>query len=85
MAAGLKLAERLRSRPEPADEREPPLSGHIVIIGYGLNGLNVAHVLTETRIPHVVMEEDPARAEIARENGSRVVVADAASPEGLEA
>ncbi|PYQ66452.1 MAG: hypothetical protein DMF54_07850 [Acidobacteria bacterium] len=85
VAAGLKLAERLRSRPEPADEREPPLSGHIVIIGYGLNGLNVAHVLTETRIPHVVMEEDPARAEIARENGSRVVVADAASPEGLEA
>ncbi len=85
VAAGLKLAARLRSRPEPADERERPLSGHIVIIGYGLNGLNVAHVLTETRIPHVVMEEDPARAEVARQNGSRVVVADAASPEGLEA
>jgi CPA2 family monovalent cation:H+ antiporter-2 len=85
VTAGLKLAERLRSRPEPADERERPLSGHIVIIGYGLNGLNVAHVLTETGIPHVVMEEDHGRAEIARQNGSRVVVADAASPEGLEA
>src|SRR5438132_9654788 len=85
VATGLKLAERLRGRPEPADERERPLSGHIVIIGYGLNGLNVAHVLTETGIPHVVMEEDPERAKIARENGSRVVVADAASPEGLEA
>ena len=85
VTAGLKLAERLRSRPEPADNRERPLSGHIVIIGYGLNGLNVAHVLTETGIPHVVMEEDPSRAQVARENGSRVVVADAASPEGLEA
>jgi CPA2 family monovalent cation:H+ antiporter-2 len=85
VTAGLKLAERLRSRPEPADERERPLSGHIVIIGYGLNGLNVAHVLTETGIPHVVVEEDSQRANIARENGSRVVVADAASPEGLEA
>jgi CPA2 family monovalent cation:H+ antiporter-2 len=85
VAAGLKLAERLRSRPEPAEERERELSGHIVIIGYGLNGLNVAHVLNETGIPHVVIEEDPLRAEIARQNGSRVVVADAAAPEGLEA
>jgi CPA2 family monovalent cation:H+ antiporter-2 len=50
-----------------------------------LNGLNVAHVLTETKIPHVVLEEDPARAEVARENGSRAVVADAGDPGGLEA
>jgi len=50
-----------------------------------LNGLNVAHVLTETGIDHVVVEEDPHRAELARENGSRAVVADAAAPEGLEA
>jgi CPA2 family monovalent cation:H+ antiporter-2 len=47
--------------------------------------LNVAHVLSETGIPHVVVEEDTDRAQIARENGSRVVVADAAAPEGLEA
>ena len=85
VAMGLKLAERMRSRPEPADERERELAGHIVIIGYGLNGLNVAHVLTETGIEHVVVEEDLHRAEIARANGSRVVVADAASPEGLAA
>src|SRR6185295_4991386 len=54
-------------------------------IGYGLNGLNVAHVLTETGIDHVVVEEDPHRAEVARLNGSRAIVADAAAPEGLEA
>jgi CPA2 family monovalent cation:H+ antiporter-2 len=85
VTAGLKLAQRLRSRPEPADEKERELSGHIVIVGYGLNGLNVAHVLSETGIPHVVIEEDARRAQIARENGSRVIVADAAAPEGLEA
>jgi CPA2 family monovalent cation:H+ antiporter-2 len=45
----------------------------------------VAHVLTETNIPHVVVEEDPHRAQIARENESRVVVADASDPTGLEA
>jgi K+:H+ antiporter len=87
VAAGLKLAQRLRGRPEPADEREGEreLSGHIIVIGYGLNGLNVAHVLTETRIPHVVVEEDPERVAVARQNGSRAIAADAASPEALEA
>jgi CPA2 family monovalent cation:H+ antiporter-2 len=86
VALGRKLAERMRDRPEPAEaEHEIALSGHILIIGYGLNGLNVAHVLTETKIPHVVLEEDPARAEVARENGSRAVVADAGDPGGLEA
>jgi CPA2 family monovalent cation:H+ antiporter-2 len=86
VAIGHKLAERLRGRPEPAEHpTEQELSGHIVIIGYGLNGLNVAHVLTETNVPHVVVEEDPHRAEIARQNGSRVVVADAGDPGGLEA
>src|SRR6185369_7522369 len=85
VAAGRQIAERLRSPQEPAEKTEPELSGHIVIIGYGLNGLNVAHVLTETGIDHVVVEEDPHRAEIARLNGSRAIVADAASPEGLEA
>ncbi len=85
VAAGLKLAARLRSKPEPEDEPKRELSKHIIIIGYGLNGLNVAHVLTETGIPHIVIEEDPDRALVARQNGSLAIVADAASPEGLEA
>ena len=85
VSAGLKLAERMRGRPEPPDEAERVHSGHIVIVGYGLNGLNVAHVLSETGIDHVVVEEDPHRVEIARANGSRAIAADAAAPEGLEA
>jgi len=85
VAAGLKLAARLRSKPEPEDEPKRELSKHIIIIGYGLNGLNVAHVLTETGIPHIVIEEDADRALVARQNGSLAIVADAASPEGLEA
>jgi CPA2 family monovalent cation:H+ antiporter-2 len=85
VAAGIRFAERLSGRPEPAEEAERELSGHVVVIGYGLNGLVIAHVLTESGIEHVVVEEDPHRAEIARQNGSRTVVADAAAPEGLEA
>jgi K+:H+ antiporter len=85
VATGLKLASRLRSQPEPEEAPKRELVNHIVIIGYGLNGLNVAHVLTETGIPHVVIEEDPDRALVARQNGSLAIVADAAAPEGLEA
>jgi CPA2 family monovalent cation:H+ antiporter-2 len=75
----------MASPPEPPGENEPEQSGHIVIIGYGLNGLNVAHVLTEIGVDHVVVEEDPDRAQVARANGSRAIVADAAAPVALEA
>ena len=85
VAAGLKLAASLRSRPEPEDEKKRELVNHIIIIGYGLNGLNVAHVLSETGVPPIVIEEDPDRALVARQNGSLAIVADAAAPEGLEA
>src|SRR5262249_18985188 len=85
VAAGIRSAARMGPGPEEAEEAEPRLSGHIVIVGYGLNGLAVAHVLSESRIPHVVIDEDPDRAEIARRNGSRAIAADAAGPEGLHA
>ena len=85
IAAGIRAAARLGPSPEDTEEAEPQLNNHIVIVGYGLNGLAVAHVLTESKIPHLVVEEDPARAEIARRNGSPTIAADAAGPEGLHA
>ena len=85
IAAGIRAAARFGPAVEDTEEAEPELSGHIVIVGYGLNGLAVAHVLSESKIPHLVVEEDPARAEVARRNGSRAIAADAAGPEGLHA
>ncbi|HKF43853.1 MAG TPA: cation:proton antiporter [Thermoanaerobaculia bacterium] len=85
VAAGIRAAARLGPAPEETEEAAPELSGHIVVVGYGLNGLAVAHVLNESKIPHLVVEEDPRRAEIARGNGSRAIAADAAGPEGLHA
>src|SRR5439155_10986794 len=37
VVAGSRLARRMASPPEPSGENEPEQSGHIVIIGYGLN------------------------------------------------
>ncbi|HXI13375.1 MAG TPA: cation:proton antiporter [Thermoanaerobaculia bacterium] len=84
ISAGTILSERFRSREEPTETDEGhDLRSHIVIVGYGLNGQNVARVLSQTGIPHVVLEEDVERAAAARLAGSKVILTDGADPDGL--
>lgn len=87
LSIGNRLAERIHVKPGAEEEelQPSPRSKHIVIIGYGLNGQNVARVLTETGVPHVVLEEDPHRADVARKGGSPVIMADGGDPEALRA
>jgi CPA2 family monovalent cation:H+ antiporter-2 len=85
VSAGSAIAQRI---PEDASEdhlvEREPLHGHIIIIGYGLNGQNVARVLVSTGLRHIVLEEDPLRIAAARTNGSRAIMADAADSHALE-
>jgi CPA2 family monovalent cation:H+ antiporter-2 len=85
VSAGSAIAQRIHedASEDHLVEREP-LRGHIIIIGYGLNGQNVARVLVSTGLRHVVLEEDPLRIAAARTNGSRAIMADAADPHALE-
>ena len=69
---------------EHSDQEAEPLHRHIIVVGYGLNGQNVARVLVSTKIRHVVLDEDPDRISAARESGSRALLADAADPQALE-
>jgi CPA2 family monovalent cation:H+ antiporter-2 len=86
IAAGPRVALRMPERVEAAAEgEEPRLQRHIVVVGAGLNGTNVARVLAETRIPYVVIDLDPDRTAEARHEGLRTVRADATGVEGLEA
>lgn len=86
LSAGSALAAKLRGGREPDEEnQERRRKSHIIIVGYGLNGQNVARVLNATNVPHVILEEDPTRAEVARADGGDVIVADAADPDALEA
>ena len=86
VALGHRLAQNLHDR--RGDDSETPakakLSGHIVVVGFGLNGQNVTRVLVETGIRHVILEEDPHRAEEARRRESHVIVADGADEVALE-
>ena len=86
IAAGPRVAVRLPERVEaPVEGEEPRLRRHIVVVGAGLNGTNVARVLAETRIPYVILELDLDRIAEARHEGLRAVRADATGAEGLEA
>lgn len=81
---GNHLAERIHGGSRPSDD---PAAGkpsdHIVIIGYGLNGQNVAKVLTATSIPHLIIEEEADRVSAARHAGSKAILADGSDPEAL--
>jgi CPA2 family monovalent cation:H+ antiporter-2 len=60
---------------------ESDLRGHVVIIGYGLNGRNLAKVLRRAKISYVVLE---LNAEVVREaglQGERIIYGDATRKE----
>lgn len=82
---GSWLAERIHESVPDADSvgGDAPLERHIIIVGYGLNGQNVARVLVSTGIRHVVLEEDADRIREARAAESRAILADAGDPHAL--
>ena len=43
----------------PPPDAAPPLSDHVIIAGFGLNGRNLAAALAEFGVPHVVLELNP--------------------------
>lgn len=53
-----RLLKRLESIKELSEPKEFPKkrSDHVIIIGFGLNGRNLARVLKEANIPYVVLE-----------------------------
>ncbi len=70
-------------RPD-ADDRLGELAGHVVIVGYGFNGRNLALVLKEIGIPYVVLEMNSRTVREARMDGEMIVYGDVASPVVLD-
>jgi CPA2 family monovalent cation:H+ antiporter-2 len=64
---------------EPAGRRP-----QVVIVGFGVNGKNLARVLHQAEIPYRVVELSPEGVRQAREAGEPVVFGDATRPEILE-
>ena len=66
-------------RPHEGEKAEhETLKNHVIIVGYGLGGQDLARVLTSTRIPYCVIEMNRTRVEAARLQGAHVLYGDAA-------
>ena len=66
------------------DEVGEALADHVIIVGYGFNGTNLARVLAEIGIPYVVLELNSQAVRQARLKGESIVYGDVSSIEVLE-
>jgi CPA2 family monovalent cation:H+ antiporter-2 len=61
----------------------PPLDDHVIIVGYGVNGRNLARMLGRVGIPFVVLEMNPDAVRAERKRGRPIMYGDATRPEIL--
>ena len=69
-----------RERAAPAKE----LKDHVVVVGFGVNGRNLARVLREASIPYNVLELNPEILRAARLAGEPVIFGDSTRKDILE-
>lgn len=80
----MRTARLLKIRSRPTDiKKEPALKDHVIIVGYGLNGRNLARVLKEVGIKFIVLDLNWDRIKQARNEGCRAVFGDSSQKEIL--
>jgi CPA2 family monovalent cation:H+ antiporter-2 len=71
--------------PRGADEAvDESLTDHVIIVGYGFNGTNLARGLAEIGIPYVVLELNAQTVRQAKLKGESIAYGDVSSTEVLE-
>jgi CPA2 family monovalent cation:H+ antiporter-2 len=81
-----KIKDRLDPRAEvPMGElEEETLTDHLVIIGYGLNGRNLAKAAKSAHIPYAIIEMNPKTVRTEAAKGEPIIFGDAANGSVLE-
>ncbi len=69
---------------EPASESRSGLGNHVIIVGFGLCGRNLARVLKETGIGYVILDMNAEEVRRARKEGHRVRFGDCSHPHVLK-
>ena len=64
--------------------RKVNLKDHVIIVGYGVNGKNLARILKSLEIPRVIVETNPFTVRSLRGEGEEIIFGDASKPEILE-
>ncbi|NIR52926.1 potassium transporter KefB [candidate division KSB1 bacterium] len=77
-AMRLPIPKRLKHGIEPITEPGQELHrDHIIIIGYGINGRNVARAAKMAGIPYVIVETNPTTVKAERQKGEPIFYGDA--------
>jgi CPA2 family monovalent cation:H+ antiporter-2 len=66
------------------DEDTEALNDHVIIVGYGVNGRNLARVLDGAGVPYVILEQNGQTVQQARQDLQPILFGDATRPEVLE-
>jgi CPA2 family monovalent cation:H+ antiporter-2 len=61
-----------------------PMEGHVIIVGYGVNGKNLVRVLTSNGISYLAIEANHLTVKSERKKGIKIIFGDASRPETLE-
>jgi len=83
-SVGKRLDRLMRVKKEQAKSTSKELQDHVVVVGFGLNGQNVANAAINSGIRCAVVEEDPDRAAKARGLGLTTLVGDGTNAHVLE-
>jgi len=65
-------------------EKELSLNDHVIIVGYGVNGKNLARALNNLKIQHVVIETNPFTVKKEGKKGQQIMFGDASKTEILK-
>ncbi|HPN38451.1 MAG TPA: cation:proton antiporter [Melioribacteraceae bacterium] len=67
------------------EKTKTKLKGHLIIVGYGVNGKNLSKAAISSNIPYVVLEINPETVEREKKKGIPIYYGDAATEGVLEA
>jgi len=82
---GFRIEAWLRPATAPVPAASDQLERHVLIIGYGLNGRNLARVLRETGVSYRVLEFNALSVQAAAAAGEPILFGDGSRPDVLHA
>jgi len=78
-----KKEKHIRSKLEKSNQDISKLKNHLVIIGFGINGTNLARVADHTDIPYVIIESDVDIVRREKQNRKPIILGDASEEHTL--
>ena len=79
----LELEQRLHEDTAPA-AAEPPLTNHLIIVGYGMNGRNLVRAAKFAHLPYIILEADTDKVHRGLKRGERILYGDVTHEHVLE-